>query len=118
MKQGRGGVVWNHSVAEAIAQIIGNYGVVHQGVVGAVERSKVGLKGAVMTATVGAGGLENLLVEIREGAHRELGSCFLRFGLLHIGVGIVAFLLASHDEQERDEYEEQSHAHQIKSKND
>jgi hypothetical protein len=37
---------------------------------------------------------------------------------LHIGVGIVAFLLASHDEQERDEYEEQSHAHQIKSKND
>jgi hypothetical protein len=37
---------------------------------------------------------------------------------LHIGVGIVAFLLTSHDEQERDEYEDQSHAHQIKSKND
>ena len=118
MKQGRGGVVGNHSVAEAIAQIIGNYGVVHQGVVGAVERSKVGFKGAVVTATVGTGGLENLLVEIREGAHREFGSCFLRFGLLHIGVGIVAFLLASHDEQERDEYEERSHANQIKSKND
>jgi hypothetical protein len=103
MKQGRRGVVGNYSVAEAIAQIIGNYGVVHQGVVGAVERSKVGFKGAVVTTTIGAGGLENLLVEIREGTNREFGGCFLRFSRLHFGIRVEAFLLATCNEQQHNE---------------
>jgi hypothetical protein len=103
MKQRSGGVVWNYSVAETITQVIRYYGVVHQRIVCAVQRSKVGFERAVVTTTIGTGGLENLLVEIREGTNREFGGCFLRFSILHFGIRVEAFLLASCNEQQHNE---------------
>ena len=78
----------------------------NQRIVSATDAAKVGLKAAVMTTTVGARWLEDLLVQVRKGAHREfrhnLRSILLLDGIIRIDA---LALTAPKREQNNRDYE-------------